>query len=60
MKELAQPSVLRDRREASVEEELQGKVVGADGERPCPDVGPPMSHGLDEADELALVSRELG
>jgi hypothetical protein len=38
-----------------VEEVLQTVVVGLDDEAPPPEIRPPVSYRLDEADELALV-----
>ena len=52
--------MLRNSREALVEEMLQAAVVGSDGERPRPEVRPLVTDGLDEADELPLVSGQLG
>jgi hypothetical protein len=36
------------------------KMVGAHHERPCLEIWPSMAHCLDEADELALIRRQLG
>ncbi|XP_021317213.1 uncharacterized protein LOC110435676 [Sorghum bicolor] len=47
--------VLGNRGEALVEEVFQTVVVRLDDEAPPPEVRPPVPHGLDEADELALV-----
>jgi hypothetical protein len=53
--ELADPVALRDGGEALVEEVLQAVVVGLDDEAPSPEIWPPVSYRLDEADELTLV-----
>jgi hypothetical protein len=47
--------MLRDGGEALVEEVLQAVVVGLDDEAPPPEIRPPVSYRLDEADELTLV-----
>ena len=52
--------MLQNSREALVEEMLQAAVVGSDGERPRPEVRPLVTDDLDEADELPLVSGQLG
>jgi hypothetical protein len=54
-RELAYPVVLRDGGEALIVEVLQAVVVGLDDEAPPPEIRPPVSYRLDEADELALV-----
>jgi len=46
--------------EALVEDVLETPVVGADRERATPQVWPPVSDGLHQADELALIRRQLG
>jgi hypothetical protein len=43
-----------------VEEELQAEVIGADGECLSPQIQSPMTDGVDEADEFALVCCQLG
>jgi hypothetical protein len=35
-------------------------MVGADDELPALEIGSPMAHRLDEANELALVGRQFG
>lgn len=52
--------MLRDCGKALIQEELQAVVVGADKERPSPEVYAPMTDGLDEADQLPLVGGEPG
>jgi hypothetical protein len=47
--------VLRNGGEALVEEVLQAVVVSLDDEAPSPEIRPPVSYRLNEADELALV-----
>ena len=47
--------VLGDRGESLVEEIFQTVVVCLDDKAPPPEIRPPVPHGLDEADELALV-----
>jgi len=46
--------------EALVEEVLQAAVVHSGGERSCLEVGAPVTDDLDEADELPLISGQLG
>jgi hypothetical protein len=58
-KELVDPLMLRHRRQPLVQEELEAVVVRANPERATPEVGPPMAHGLHQADELLLVHRKL-
>jgi hypothetical protein len=53
--ELADPVVLRNGDETLVEEVLQVVVVGLDDEVPSPEIRPPVSYRLDEADELVLI-----
>jgi hypothetical protein len=48
--------VLRDRRKALVEEELQAVVVSADDERSTPQVRPLVADDMDQPNELALIS----
>jgi hypothetical protein len=43
-----------------VQEVLVAKMVAAHHERPCLEIWPSMAHCLDEADELALIRRQLG
>jgi len=50
--------VLRDCDEALVEEELEACVVRLDDERTSPQIGPLVSDGEDQPDELALISRQ--
>jgi hypothetical protein len=50
--------MLWDRGQALVEQVFQAIVIGLDDELPTPKIRPPVSHYLDEADELALVGRE--
>ena len=57
--QLAEPLVLRDRRQSLVEEVLQAVVVGTDQEAAPPEVGPPKPHSLYQANELPLVGRQL-
>jgi hypothetical protein len=45
--------------EASVEEMLEAEVVRTHDEVPCPEVSPPMSYGLNEADELPFIGRQF-
>lgn len=59
-KQLGDLGLLGYHREALVEDELEALVVGAGGERTTPNIRPQMTNGLDQADELALISRELG
>jgi len=58
--QLTNPCVLRNCGEPLVEQVLQAAVVRSDGERTCPEVGAPMSNGLNEAYELLLKSGKLG
>jgi len=58
-KQLAYPLVLRNRRQALVQHELEGVVIGADDEGAPPQIWSPMVNGLDEPNKLALVSRRL-
>lgn len=57
--QLVEPLMLGDSGQPLVEEELQADVVSADGEAPSPEVGAPVSNGLHEADQLALVGCQL-
>jgi hypothetical protein len=50
--------VLQNRGEALVEQVLETIVVRLDGETPPPKVWPPVANGLDQADELPLISCE--
>jgi hypothetical protein len=50
--------MLRDRREALIEQELQVVVIGFDEEATPLEVRPPIANGLDQADELAFVGGE--
>ena len=56
--ELADPVVLRDRGEALVEEELQAVVVRPNRETSPPQVWPPVTNGVHQPDEFALVCSE--
>ena len=47
--------VMRDRREALVEEEFEAVVVGADEERVPPQVWPLVAHGVHQPNELPLI-----
>ena len=58
--QLGHPRMLRDHCQALVEEELEAPVVGSDGERPTPEVRAPMTDSLDQPNELALISWQLG
>ena len=58
-KELADPLMLRHRRQTLVQQELEAVVIGADPERPAPKIWPPVVHRLDQADDLLLVRRKL-
>jgi hypothetical protein len=58
--QLGHPRVLRDSCQALVEKELETPVVGSDGERPTPEIRPPMTNSLDQPNELALISWQLG
>jgi hypothetical protein len=58
--QLASPLVLRDRRQALVQEEAEAPVVSADDESAPPQVRPPMAHGPHQIDQIALVGCELG
>ncbi|KAJ1276155.1 hypothetical protein BS78_05G192500 [Paspalum vaginatum] len=51
--------MLRNRGQALIEEELQAIVVGADDEGAPPEIGAPVAHSLHQADQLALVRRQL-
>jgi hypothetical protein len=50
--------MLRDRREALIEQVLQVVVIGLDEEAMALEVRPPVADGLDKADELALIGSE--
>ena len=50
--------MLRDRREALIEQVLQAIVIGLDEEATTPEVRPPVADDLDKADELALIGSE--
>jgi hypothetical protein len=52
--------VLWDGGEALVQEELEGEVVGADGEWSRPNIRPLVPHGFHQADELTLIGSQLG
>jgi len=43
-----------------VEEVLHAAMVRSDGERPCPELGAPVSNDLYEANEFPLVDGQLG
>jgi hypothetical protein len=51
--------VLRYGGEALVQQELEAVVIHVNAEGSPPQIGPPVAHGLDQPDELALVRREL-
>jgi hypothetical protein len=59
-KQLAYPRVLWYGGEALIEEELEGVVVRAHHERPCPQIWPLVPYCLDKADDVVLVRCELG
>ena len=52
--------MLGNSRETLVEEELEALVVGADSKRMSPKIRPPMTDSLDQPNELALISWQLG
>lgn len=58
--QLAYPSMLWNCREALIQEKFQAVVVGADEERPPPQVRASMADRLDEADQFPLVGGESG
>lgn len=53
--ELAEPLVLGDRGQPLIEQVLQDVMVGVDQEAAATEVRPPMSYGLDQANELPFV-----
>jgi hypothetical protein len=55
---LAHPMMLRDRREALIQQVLQAVVIGLDEEATPPEVQPPIADNLDKANELALIGGE--
>jgi hypothetical protein len=57
--ELAHPMVLRNHRQALVEDEPQAPMVCANQKTAPPQIRPLMPHYLDEADELPLVCGQL-
>ena len=57
--QLGDPCMLRNRRQALVEEELEAPVVGSDGERPTPEVRPPMTDSLDQPNQLTFIRWSL-
>ena len=58
-KKLAYPSMLRDGRQALIQEILEGVVIRAHDERSRPQIRTPVLHRLDQADEFAFVCREF-
>jgi hypothetical protein len=52
VEQLAHPSMLGNSREPLVQEIFEAEVIGPYDKRPSPEIGPPVSHGFDEADEL--------
>lgn len=57
---LGRPLMLGYGGETLVEDETKTPVIRADQEATAPEIRPLMPHGLDQADELPLVRRELG
>lgn len=47
--------MLRHRGQPLIEEELERVMICSDDEATAREVWPPVSHGLDKADELAFV-----
>jgi hypothetical protein len=58
--QLACALVLGDHRGPLVEQKFEAEVVNSGDERPSPQIWLPVANCLDQADELAFVSRELG
>ena len=57
--QLADPLVLRNGRQALVQEELEAVMVSANKEVAAPQIRAPVAHSLHQTDELLLISREL-